>query len=425
MITYLIRVMIIACVALISLIGCSAEEDVSPEDENLEVSLEEESPKDLHGSAILEKPADFTDNALSEANAKFGFKLFTELYNQDPGTDVFISPLSISIALTMTYNGAVGETERAMAEVLEIDALDLSTINQSNKALRDSLENPDPKVQISIANSIWSRQGVDFNPEFLERNRAFFGAEIASLDFNSPQATATINEWVDANTNGKIEKIVDGINTQTLLFLINAIYFKGNWQDEFDKSMTQPGIFHLPNGGEKQVQMMRREGTYPHFRGENFEATSLPYGDGRVGMYIFLPDRNSNLNKFMKNLNEANWENWLSQFQDRRHELMLPRFKLEYAVSLNDTLKALGMEIAFGDGADFSGMGPSNLFISEVRHKTFVEVNEEGTEAAAVTAVDLTASVPPVFRVDRPFFFTIHDNWTNTILFMGTIVEPM
>lgn len=372
----------------------------------------------------LETVEDPDVSGVASANTRFGFKLLQDLRERDPVGNIFISPLSISIALTMTYNGAVGETERAMAEVLEIGALDLSTINHSNKALRESLENPDPKVEISIANSIWSRQGVEFNPEFLERNRTFFGAEIASLDFSSPQATAIINEWVDTNTNGKIEKIVDRINPQTLLFLINAIYFKGNWQDEFDESMTRPGIFHLSDGSEKQVQMMRREGEYPYFRGENFEATNLPYGDGRVSMYIFLPNRNSNLNRFLRNLNDESWEDWISQLQDRRHELMLPRFKLEYEVRLNDALEALGMGIAFGGGADFSGMGPS-LFISEVRHKTFVEVNEEGTEAAAVTAVVGVKSLPPAFRVDRPFFFAIYDTETETILFMGTVTEPM
>ena len=169
---------------------------------------------------------------------------------------------------------------------------------------------------------------------------------------------------------------------------------------------------------------MRREGEYPYFRGERFEATSLPYGTGRVGMYIFLPNRDSNLNEFLEKLNTENWEHWISQFQDRTQTMMLPRFKLKYEVSLNSTLKALGMEIAFGGGANFSGIGP-NLFISDVRHKTFVEVNEEGTEAVAVTGVIIAESIPPDFRVDRPFFFAIYDAETQTILFMGTITEPM
>ena len=373
---------------------------------------------------VLETIDDPDVSSVASANTRFGFKLLQNLRERDSGANIFISPLSISIALTMTYNGAVGETEHAMAEVLEIEGLDRDAVNHSNAALRNSLEDPDPKVEISIANSIWSRQGVEFNPDFLERNRVFFGAEVASLDFSAPEATEIINEWVNTNTNGKIEKIVDRISPQTLLFLINAIYFKGNWQDEFDKSQTRPGIFHLSDGNEKRVEMMRREGEYPYFRGTNFEATRLPYGDGRLGMYIFLPNRDSNLNKFLENLNAENWEGWISQFQDRRHDMMLPRFKLEYEVSLNDTLEALGMGIAFGSGADFSGMGPS-LFISEVKHKTFVEVNEEGTEAAAVTAVVGVKSVPSVFRVDRPFFFAIYDAETETILFMGTVTEPM
>ena len=374
----------------------------------------------------LESIKDPDVSGVVSANTKFGFKLLQDLREREPGGNIFISPLSISIALTMTYNGAVGETERAMAEVLEIDELDLDTVNHSNAALRNSLENPDPKVEISIANSIWSRQGIEFNPDFLDRNQLFFGAEVAALDFSAPQTTGIINEWVDTNTNGKIEKIVDRIDPQTLLFLINAIYFKGNWQDEFDKSQTRPGIFHLSDGSEKQVQMMRREGEYPYFRGKHFEAAGLPYGDGRLSMYIFLPNRNSNLNEFLGGLNAENWTSWLAQFSKvgKDSMMILPRFKLEYEVNLNDTLKALGMEIAFDNRAGFSGMGP-NLFISEVRHKTFVEVNEEGTEAAAATSVVGATSVPPTFRVDRPFFFAIYDAKTQTILFMGTVTEPM
>ncbi len=382
---------------------------------------------DFTGNIIrdaLEATDDPEVSSVASANTRFGFQLLQDLREQEPVGNIFISPLSISIALTMTYNGAVGETERAMAEVLGIDGLDLDTINDANAALRTSLENPDPQVEISIANSLWYRQGIEFNPDFLDRNRVFFEAELAALDFSAPQATEIINGWVNTNTNGKIEKIVDRISPQTLLFLINAIYFKGSWQEEFDKSKTRAGIFQLPNGSEKQVQMMRREGEYPYFRGENFEATGLPYGAGRMSMYIFLPNRDSNLNQFLGNLNAENWEGWLSQFQDRRHDIVLPRFRLEYEVSLNDTLKALGMGIAFNSGADFSGMAPS-LFISEVKHKTFVEVNEEGTEAAAVTAVVGVTSVPSVFRVDRPFFFAIYDTTTETILFMGIVTEPM
>ena len=384
-----------------------------------------DSPADNIGD-VLDLIGDPAFSSVASANTRFGFNLLTDVQAREPGANIFISPLSISIALTMTYNGAVGETQHAMARVLEIEGLDLDTVNRSNAALRVSLENRGSEVQLAIANSIWGRLGVEFNPEFLNRNQEFFDAEITALDFSAPEAPETINGWVDTNTNGKIKDIVQRIDPRTLIMLINAIYFKGSWQEEFDKSETRDGIFRLSDGSEKQVPMMRREGAYPYYRGETFEAASLPYGDGTVSMYIFLPERDSNLDEFLGELNAENWASWLSQFHEVRDNSMmiLPRFKLEYEVKLNDTLKALGMEIAFDGGADFTGMGPS-LFISEVRHKTFVEVNEEGTEAAAVTVVVGVESAPPSFIVDRPFFFAIYDEGTKTILFMGIVVEPM
>ncbi len=384
------------------------------------------SPKDVIDD-VLDFIGDSSFSNVASANTTFGFKLLTDLQKREPDTNIMISPLSISIALTMTYNGAAGETQRAMADVLEIESLGIDTVNRSNAALRDSLENTDPKVEIAIANSIWSRQGVEFNPIFLERNREFFEAEIGSLNFNDPQASEVINSWVNTNTNGKINQLVQQIDPRTLIVLINAIYFKGSWQKEFDKSATRDGIFYLSDGSQKHVPMMYRKGAYPYFRGGNFEAARLPYGDGEVSMYVFLPNRDSDLNGFIEQLNAEKWSEWMSQFQERiddDSEMILPRFKLEYEAKLNDTLKALGMGIAFGGGADFSGMGPQ-LFISEVRHKTIIEVNEEGTEAAAVTAVYGIESAPPVLRVDRPFFFAIYDDRTQTILFMGIVMEPM
>ena len=241
---HLIRSVIIGCMGLISLLGCSGEEQTSIEDERLEMPFEVETPMDLHGCAILEKPDSFTDNVLSEANAKFGFKLLTALYNQKPGTNIFISPLSISIALTMTYNGAVGETKQAMAKTLEIEGMDLGAVNQANAELRETLKSADPQIELAIANSIWLRNTFEeVNPDFLDRNDRFFGAEIASLDFDDPQALDTINQWVDTNTQGKIKKILSKIKEHEVMFLINAIYFKGGWKGKFDASKTQTGCF--------------------------------------------------------------------------------------------------------------------------------------------------------------------------------------
>ena len=220
-----------------------------------------------------------------------------------------------------------------------------------------------------------------------------------------------------------------------VLFLINAIYFKGTWQQEFNPRMTRDDIFYLSNGDEKQVPMMRQNHWYPYYQGENFQAISIAYGDGQMSMYIFLPDRESDLNIFLENLNTESWEIWMSQFHGQDVSLVMPKFKLEYSKTLNDTLKALGMETAFDrKHADFSRMAPleilgENLYIGEAVHKTFVEVNEEGTEAAAVTSVGVVAtsavSPPPIpFIVDRPFFFAIRDNETKTVLFMGVVVDP-
>jgi serine protease inhibitor len=373
------------------------------------------------------------DGSVVTANTKLGFSLFNEIRKTEQDKNIFISPFSISVALAMTLNGAAGETEQAMTNTLQLHGLDSESINTGYAGLRQTLLTSDPKVTLTIANSLWARQGFSFKPDFLQRNTQFFGAEISTLDFDNSSASKTINQWVDTNTNGKIQKIVgDQIDPITVLFLINAIYFKGTWQKEFDPSKTREGPFHLANGDEKQVPMMRQQRWYPYYREENFQAISLAYGDGQMSMYIFLPDRESDLNIFLENLNAESWENWMSQFHEQDVSLVMPKFKLEYGKTLNDPLKALGMDVAFDpELADFSRMASlefGNLYIEKVVHKTFVEVNEEGTEAAAATSVEVgVKSVPPPpisFSVDRPFFFAIRDNETKTVLFMGIVVEP-
>lgn len=370
------------------------------------------------------------DTPVITANTQFGFSLFDEIRKTEQDTNIFISPFSVSLALAMTLNGAAGETEQAMTDTLQLQGLDSEAINIGYAALRHTLLTADPKVTLAIANSLWARQGVPFNQSFLQRNAQFFGAEISTLDFTDPRTVETINQWVDTNTNGKITKILDEIDPAAVLFLINAIYFKGTWQREFDPSETREGPFHPAKGDLKQVPMMRQEREYPYYRGENFQAISLAYGDGQMRMYIFLPDRESDLNSFLENLNVESWENWMSQFHGQDVSLVMPKFKLEYERNLNDTLQVLGMDVAFArDRANFSRLAPlENLYIGEVLHKTFVEVNEEGTEAAAVTSVGVrVTSVPPPpipFTIDRPFFFAIRDNQTKTVLFMGVVVDP-
>ena len=373
------------------------------------------------------------DMNIVTANTQFGFNLFDEIRKTEQDKNIFISPLSISIALAMTLNGASGETEQAMANTLQLQGLDTESINTGYAGLRQALQIADPKVILTIANSLWARQGVPFKQDFLQRNTEYFKATISTLNFTDPNTLTTINQWVNTNTNGKIEKILDEINPDTVLFLINAIYFKGTWQTEFDPSQTRNGTFHLGTDGEKRVPMMTRTGDYPYYENheEKFQAISLPYGDGRMSMYIFLPYRESDLNTFLNGLDPENWEHWISQFNEQEVFLSIPKFKLEYEKTLNNPLQSLGMGIAFAPGAaDFSRMADlaalgKNLYIGEVLHKAVVEVNEEGTEAAAVTSVGIRAtSAPPAFIANRPFFFAIHDNETKTVLFMGIVVDP-
>jgi serpin B len=369
---------------------------------------------------------------LIAANNEFGFNLFNQLRRQEADKNVFLSPLSVATALEMTYNGAAGETERAMARTLKLDGISLAEINQASAELMKSLSLADPKIELAVANSLWARQGVRFKEDFLARNRQFFGAEVASLDFASPQAVAKINGWVSANTKGKIAKIIDRIDAQQVMFLINAVYFKGLWQRKFDKTLTKTEPFHLLGGGQKPMPMMSQSGSYRYLRGEKFQALSLPYGKGGVSLYLFLPDRGLSLNDFLKSLSYQKWEQWMGSFRNTPGDVKIPRFKLDYERQLNDPLKALGMEVAFTAGrADFSGMrAERDLFISEVKHKAIVEVNEEGTEAAAATSVGISVtSVRPTpqrftFIADRPFLMAICDERTGTILFMGAVMEP-
>ena len=332
----------------------------------------------------------------------------------------------------MTYNGAAGETQQAMAHALKLEGLNLAEINRANAALMKTLVGFDPKVELSVANSLWARQGITFKADFLARNRQFFGAEIASLNFNSPRAKATINNWVSRKTKGKIPSIIDQINPQQVLFLINAIYFKGQWQKRFDKALTRDEPFYLPSGKQQQTPMMSQSGSYQYFQGDKFQALCLPYGNGSTSLYLFLPEPNSSLPNFLNGFSHEAWEQWMTRFQATPGEIKIPRFKLDYEVNLNETLKALGMDVAFAEGtADFSGMRPQrDLFISEVRHKAVVALNEQGTTAAAVTSVGMGVTsvvIPPQtfsFIANRPFLLAIRHQQSGAILFMGAVTEP-
>lgn len=370
------------------------------------------------------------DPRIAAANTRFAFKLFSGIAEQDAGKNVFISPQSVAVVLATACTGARGETREAMVKTLELQGISMEDINRGNAALKGVLASLDPKIRLNIANSLWAREGLPFEQDFIETSDKFYGAKVENLDFADPGAPRYINAWVKDKTEGKIEKIVDKINPDTILFLINAIYFKGSWSKGFDPEKTAEGVFNLPGGRQKKHPMMSRSGTYSYLQEPGFQAVSLPYGSGAVSMYVFLPDQGSSLTEFHRSLNARNWEGWMSRFGETKGNVVLPRFKSDYKLCLNDTLKSLGLGIAFDrNRADFRNMinGRDNVFISKVEHKTFAEINEEGTEAAAITSLTFGVTcVRDEFNmvVDRPFFLAIRDNRTGTILFMGSVVDP-
>jgi serpin B len=368
-------------------------------------------------------------NSLVISQNRFGFKLFGALARQDLGRSVFISPSSVALALAMTYTGTRGATQRAMAAALELGDLSLDELNRASAELLASLNSLGPQLKLAIANALWARQGVDFRDDFVRAARDSYDASVTSLDFAREPVAALINQWVREHTAGKIETILDRVDPAAVLILVNAIYFKGSWSRQFDRRLTREGPFALPDGRVLRPPMMSQSGTYRYYEERAFQAVALPYGGGRASMYVFLPATRTGLDAFVGSLDAARWDAWMRGFRETDGHVALPRFKLTYAASLNEPLKALGMADAFGARADFSGMCSGEARIDQVRHKTFVEVNEEGTEAAAATAVMMVrASFVPKrtfsMVVDRPFFCAIRDDQTGAILFMGSILEP-
>jgi serine protease inhibitor len=363
----------------------------------------------------------------------FAFGLFHGVASEDYSGNIVLSPVSAKLALAMAYNGASGRTAEAMARVLDLEGMSLEEANEQLHNLMTSLEQADPSVLVEIADSLWADEGYEFKEDFIQRCRDLYAAEVASLDLQDPGTAERINSWVSEQTHDKIDRIVDAIDPAVVLMLINAVYFNGKWSAPFDPSLTADGDFKLWDGGTISVPFMHRSGEFSYYEDDDFQAVSLPYGekgDGRLSMYVILPSEGRDYGEFLGGLNDADWENLMGRFQNREGELALPRFKAEYEKVLNGALETMGMGPAFEGG--FEGMadgGEENLFISKVLQKTYIDVNEEGTEAAAVTSAEvqltaMPADSPFTMSVDRPFFFAIRDNQTGALLFLGSIVDP-
>lgn len=369
---------------------------------------------------------------IAKANNRFGFRLLPALAaEKNDNPNVFISPLSISLALAMLYNGSLGRAREAIVDTFGWGRLSQDDLNAAIAALVLNPGHDDPRVELAIANSIWARLGIQLAPDYIERMQTAFAGHITNLDFCDPQAAEVINAWVSEQTRQKIPGIVDASAvSQSILILINALYFKGLWQSPFDPQKTQPGQFTNLDGSQASLPFMTHTGSFDYFENQDLQAIRLPYGDGDLCMDILLPRPEISFEAFQQMLDMRHWERWLYAYDQAQGTLRLPRFKIEYGADLKQSLAQIGLAPAFARGADFSGMGAGDLQISKIIHKTFVQVDEAGAEAAAATAVFMLRGAMHVkhFRmhVDRPFFLAIVDRRSGLIWFMGyaTCLQP-
>jgi serpin B len=373
-----------------------------------------------------------TEQAIAQSSNTFAFSLLRAVNKSFADSNVFISPLSASMALGMALNGTATETHSEMRTALGLTSGTMAEVNQGYKSLIEMLRALDPNVDFRIANAVWYRNtfGPDIEPSFLDATRTYFDARVEGLDFASPNAVTAINDWVKSSTNGKIDKMVDQVPSEIVMYLMNAIYFKGNWREEFDPKRTTAADFTTNRNQVVSAQMMTRRGGFRLRRlSVGTTAVELPYGGDAV-MTAILPPDNADINTFIDALTPQVLDVLTTDMGDATMLLHLPKFRLSWEDEFNNELKSLGMQRAFEpDGADFTPLSARlghSLYISKVRQKTFVDVNEEGTEAAAVTSVDIgVTSFPSSVDFNRPFVFVIRERLTGTILFIGKIVKPV
>lgn len=395
----------------------------------------------LFAFACTSEPAEVpvTDLTLTEKSAKiiaadnqFGLELFEKINSaQTEDENIMISPLSVSLALAMVYNGTEGNTKLQMEEMLHKANLTSDDINTSYKELVSSLVSHDPKVELSISNAIFYKNSFSIKNDFITTNQNYYGAEVSGLDFSNSLATLNkVNGWVNTNTKGKIDKIIEQVYPGDIMYLLNAIYFNGEWKYRFDTKETYDQTFTKEDKQVIQVPTMSIENKFNYFSNQTFELLEMPYGSGKYSMLIFLPASGKTTSDVISLLNAENINSWIGQMSEQKKQVFLPKFEFKFENSLVDDLKALGMTDAFDETkAKLSGISEAaQLLITEVMHKTYIKVDERGTEAAAVTAitVGVTSAGPDLdmFRVDHPFVFAIREKDTNAMLFIGKVLNP-
>ncbi len=381
---------------------------------------------------------------IAAADNEFGFRLLNAVQKPNPNGNVVLSPVSAALNLSMVLNGTEGQTKQEMLSALSLKGSEIDAINSANADLIKQIRTPAPGTTLSVADSLWldSRRAT-LNPDYMKRMQAAYAAEVAALDFSDPNSPGRINSWAARETLGKIPKIIDRIAPDERLLLLNAVYFKGQWTHKFDQAKTQQRDFTLQSGSTRQVPRMAQAGRFDYFETPQMQAIRLPFGQGELVMVVLLPAKSSNLGALEAQLTAGHWKDWQAQLAMRPGTIELPRFELKSRYGLTKPLQTLGMRRAFDPhGAQLSGLlssapgpGPGEtrtqpLAISSVLQWTYWKVDEEGSEAAAVTSTQVVATAvrraePPFHMiVDRPFFCAIQDERSGALLFVGAIYDP-
>ena len=378
---------------------------------------------------ILQLP-EKSQQIIQQSN-KFGIDLF-KATSQTEADNLMLSPLSASTALTMLLNGCNNETYNQIHQMLGYEDMTIAEVNETYQSLVTQLLEADPEVQLALANAVWYRQDFIVKPPFLHVMDSSFNAHVEKLDFSLPSALEKINGWASDNTNGKIPKVMDEISSDAVMFLMNALNFKGTWTQQFDKDQTSMKPFYPDNGSPINVSTMFGKIPVKTHASSDYRAIELTYGRTNFSMVIIVPA--NSLAGFLETFDNIHWQTITTAFDDNLNtseiDVSLPKFKFTYEKVLNDQLASLGMTDAFdSELADLSGISDNDIFVSFVKQNTFVDVNEEGTEAAAVTivAIDKTSAGGPqkvAFYVNRPFLYTITEKSTGAVLFMGTVTNP-
>lgn len=356
---------------------------------------------------------------------EFAFDLLKNTIVSSGETNVFISPLSVSIALGMAWNGANGATKTEMETAMKMNGLSVSDINGYYQIMQSTLPGIDPTTKLSIANSLWYKTGFPVKSDFLKVNTDYFGAYVKELDFSKSWAVDTINNWCAKKTNNLITKPLDKITSDAVMYLVNAIYFKGIWRKHFETKNTVEANFTNELNTQVKVNMMYQKDTFAYASDNYAQYLDMPYGNKAFSMTVILPSDGKTTADVLNQLTADRWNNLIQNMPTKKVEVYMPRFKTQNNFLLNDPLKSMGMNLAFSNFADFTNIANIDLKISRVIHDTYVEVTEEGTEAAAVTIIEImTTSMPipqpiPVFRVNKPFLYVIRERSTGVILFIG------